>query len=112
MLITFLMFGFTDFDHFNVHLRIKARNGKKCFTFVENLDKATPEILTVIEFMQSKTRDFKKKFNCSATLIIVDDDPKHIEYIIKLQGDHREALKNYLTSTNIVSSDQVMIHGW
>jgi len=88
-----------------IHIKVQQRNGRKCWTFVEGLDKITPPPNTDInKFMEQITRTFKKGFNCAATI-----QPGNI---IQMSGDHRYKLKDYLINNKIVNEDQIKIHGY
>lgn len=68
----------------NIHVRIKQRNGRKCITTIEGLDILFSE--DVVNFVEEIAKTFRKKFNCSATVI-------KPELVIQLQGDHRKEIK-------------------
>ena len=89
---------FNDDRTFDIHLRIQQRNGKKCITIVENLDK----IDSSKEFMTKISKSFKEKFHCASTIK---------DTVIQLSGDHRDGIKKLLLSEKYVTEDQIKIHG-
>lgn len=74
-----------------IHIRIKQRKAKSYITSIENL----PGNLDVI------LKKLKKSLCCSGTL---DSDG-----IIKLNGDHRDVLKQM--TAQICKEDEIMVHG-
>jgi len=82
-----------------VHIRNQQRNGRKSVTTVQGLDKAFD--------LKKMVRALKKEFSCNGTVI---DDPEH-GCIIQLQGDQRQAVKEFLEREGICVPDQVRIHG-
>ena len=83
-----------------VHIWLRQRNGKKCVTEVNglasdlNLDK-------IMKF-------WRKDFHCSVSKFINEDKEK----IIKLQGDKRELILQFLILENIISKTNIKIHGY
>jgi translation initiation factor 1 len=83
-----------------VHIWLRQRNGKKCVTEVNglasdlNLDK-------IMKF-------WRKDFHCSVSKFINEDKEK----IIKLQGDKRELILQFLILENIISKANIKIHGY
>ncbi len=86
----------------DVHIRIQQRNGRKCITTVENIDKINGDK----DFLDELVKSFRKKFSCSVTLHKSDDNA------ITLQGDHRDNVRKYLVEHNIVEKDKVKVHGY
>jgi translation initiation factor 1 len=83
-----------------VHIRIQQRNKKKC-------------ILTV----QGLNQDLDVKRICKALRQILCCNgavKKDTEYgdIIQLQGDHRQAVKDFFVKHKILDSSQCILHGY
>lgn len=87
----------------SIHIRVKQRNGRKCITTVEGLDSVFEEDTEKIIVKLAKV--FRKKFNCSATVM-------KPEFVIQLQGDHRDEIKKYLLDNKIVKKDKIKVHGY
>jgi translation initiation factor 1 len=84
-----------------VHLRIKQRNGKKCITIIEGLNKALPD-KTDLEKLAKK---FRKQFSCSVTI-------KEEGSTIELQGDHRAGIQDDLVKQAICKLEDIKVHGF
>lgn len=82
-----------------IHIRNQQRNGRKSVTTVQGLPKAFD--------LKKMVRALKKEFSCNGTVI---DDPEHGS-IIQLQGDQRQAVKEFLEREGICGSEQLRIHG-
>lgn len=80
-------------------IRNQQRNGRKSVTTVQGLPKGFD--------LKKMVRALKKEFSCNGTLI---DDPEY-GHIIQLQGDQRQAVKEFLEREAICGSDQIRIHG-
>ena len=89
---------------FNIHIKIQQRNGKKSWTFIEGLVKLD-ETNNADKFMDALAKEFKHKFNCGASISKPD-------YTIKMMGDHREGIKEYLLKNFDIKEDQIKIHGF
>lgn len=89
-----------------VHITIQQRNGRKCWTFIEGLDKLmdNENNSDITKYLENLSKQLKKKFNCSVCVKIPEN-------ILQMSGDHREGLKEYLTSKNICEQSQIKIHG-
>src|SRR5439155_25661549 len=85
-------------NQLETHIKLQQRNGKKCITLVEGLDKFDKEKTN--EFMEKMSKQFRKTFNCAATI-------KKPENIIQLQGDHRQKIKDLLINLKIVNADKI-----
>lgn len=81
------------------HVRVQKRTANQHITVIQGF----PE-----EHMEKGLKSLKK-FLCCNGAIIVD---RNNEKIMQLQGDHREKIKEYLVSKNIVSSKNVVVHGF
>jgi len=86
----------------DVHIRIQQRNGRKCITTVENMDKVDNDQ----DFLDDLVKSFRKKFSCSVTLHKNDGNA------ITLQGDHRDNVRKYLVDNDIVGKDRIKVHGY
>ncbi|KAK1444934.1 eukaryotic translation initiation factor SUI1 like protein [Babesia gibsoni] len=82
-----------------VHIRNQQRNGRKSVTTVQGLEETLD--------LKKMVRALKKEFSCNGTVIT------HAEYgsIIQLQGDKRHDVVRFLERENLVSPDQIRIHG-
>jgi translation initiation factor 1 len=94
--------AFTRFEaeahNHNVHIRVQSRRGRKCTTTVEGLSGDLD--------LKSITRSLKRKFLCSGTVL---DDPTFGK-VIKITGDQRVNIFQFLVSESICTSGQVTIH--
>jgi len=96
-----------DKRQLEIHIKIQKRNGRKCWTIVEGLDKLElpSNLKTMDDFLDAITRKFKKSFNCGATV-------KKPENAVHLNGDHRDVIKKFLIETKLVNEDQIKLHGF
>ena len=78
-----------------IHLRTQQRNGRKCITIVEGLD----EDLDIKRI----ARAMRKAFNCNGS---IEEDEQYGE-IIKLQGDQRENVAQWLLDQEILTKQEV-----
>ena len=93
------------------HIRIKQRNGRKCITYVENLEQLNSKNDT--KFLDNILRTFKKKFSCNGSIDVEkDDDNNIVKQTIELQGDHRDAVKELLIKQFKAKDDSIKIHGF
>lgn len=84
------------------HLRLQKRNGRKSITTITGLE----QDLDFIRIL----RALKKKFKCIGSLDIKDGTD--IVLAIKLSGDQRENVKNFLLSEEIIPEERnIIIHG-
>ena len=85
-----------------VHIRVQQRNRRKCITTVQGLadDLDLHRILKAL----------KKSFQCNGA--IVKDEKGGYGEIIQLQGDHRQALVEFLVSEEIVPKEMIVLHGF
>ena len=85
-----------DDDHNNeiIDVRIQQRTSRTYVTTIEGL--INIDLEKVSKYM-------KKIFSCGATVV---------DKVIKLQGDQRQNVKNFLISEGIVNSEQIRIHGY
>jgi translation initiation factor 1 len=72
-----------------VHIRVQQRNGKKCITTVQGLDK---------ELDLKKILKALKKAECCNGTVVEDDEMGHV---LQLQGDQREACQKFLVDNGV-----------
>ena len=88
-----------------IHISIKKRNGRKCITTVEGLDKVErPNKMELKKFLKKVTTMLKKKFVCGASI--------SGENAIVLSGDHRDKIKEFLLEYKMATEEQIKIHGF
>jgi translation initiation factor 1 len=80
----------------DIHLKIKNRNAKKFTTYVEGLADSEHDL-------DKLAAKWRKKFCCSAS----NDNGT-----IKLAGDRRESVLDYLVEQKMVRKEQIKIHGY
>jgi len=86
----------------NIHIRIQQRNGRKTLTTIEGIPSKfdLKKILKVI----------KKQFACNGTIV---NDEKAGD-VIQLQGDQRNAVKDFLVDKDGLDIDPktIKVHGF
>jgi translation initiation factor 1 len=86
-----------------IHIRFQ-QNGPRSITLIEGLEEELD--------LKRITKAMKKEFNCASSLH-VDDKTK--ESYIKLQGDHRDKIREWLLKEKIVEAseakERIIIHG-
>lgn len=98
-----------NIDNFEIHIRIKKRNGKKSWTHLEgvqSLETSDPTIQK--QFLERVLKEMKKKFCCNGS-IKVDDDKNTI---LELFGDQRIGAKKYLMETFELDDSTIKVHGF
>ena len=83
-------------NKYMVDIRVAQRTIYTYITTVEGL----PNDLNITRIMKYMT----KVFSCGGTIV----DSK----IIKLQGDQRDNVRQFLTNENIVNSENIIVHGF
>jgi len=84
------------------HLRLQKRNGRKSITTITGLEQD-------LDFVRL-LRAFKKRFKCIGSLDI--EKKTDIVLAIKLSGDQRENVKNFLLSEKIIPEERnIIVHG-
>jgi translation initiation factor 1 len=83
-----------------IHIRIQQRKGKKCWTYLEGIDK----IIDQETELEKITKILKTQFHCSVLL-------QKPENVFQLQGDHRNGLRDFLLNKKLVEVDQIKLHG-
>lgn len=83
-----------------VHIRIQKRNRKKSVVSVSGLAEDLD--------LKKICRALKKLFQCNGAIV------KDKEYgdILQLQGDHRQALVDFLTKEKICEEEMIIMHGF
>ncbi|EAN31494.1 Eukaryotic translation initiation factor eIF1 [Theileria parva strain Muguga] len=82
-----------------VHIRNHQRNGRKSVTTVQGLEESLD--------LKKMVRALKKEFSCNGTVIMHEEHGS----IIQLQGDKRQDVVKFLERENLVTPDQIRIHG-
>ncbi|MCO5606852.1 hypothetical protein L7F22_061043 [Adiantum nelumboides] len=83
-----------------VHVRVQQRNGRKCLTTVQGINKS---------FSYSKIlKDLKKEFCCNGNVV----DDLELGHVVQLQGDQRKNVAQFLAQAGIATKDQIKIHGF
>merc|ERR1712109_293115 len=92
--------GENDVQDGLVHIRIQQRNGRKTLTTIQGLSSEYD--------LKKILRACKKEFACNGTVI------EHKEYgeVLQLQGDQRLKIRDWLKNTDLVSLDQLKVHGF
>jgi translation initiation factor 1 len=81
-------------------LRIQQRTGRKRITTVQGLDDKKYDLKFLL-------KEFKKDFHCNGS---IDEDPEFGK-VIRLTGDNRMAIRDFLVKENVASKDNIKIHG-
>lgn len=83
-----------------IHIRIQQRNGRKTLTTVQGIHPKFD--------LKKLVKVCKKEFDCNGTVV------EHAEYgeVIQLQGDKRDAIRNFLVEVGIATSESVKVHGF
>jgi translation initiation factor 1 len=83
-----------------IHIRIKKRNGKKSWTFIEGLPSTT-------DFKNDIIKPLKKKLCCAGSLKYDDAKP-----FLEFQGDHRDVIKQFLIEKEFSEEQNIIMHGY
>jgi translation initiation factor 1 len=86
----------------DIHIRVQKRNGRKCITSMEGIE--TTGMKLDLEKIISVV---KKKFACNGN--INNEDGKQI---IRLHGDQRKKLADFLIEEEIIDKKYIHIHGY
>eukprot|EP00771_Trimastix_marina_P000857 gnl/Trimastix_PCT/189.p1 GENE.gnl/Trimastix_PCT/189~~gnl/Trimastix_PCT/189.p1 ORF type:complete len:107 (+),score=20.55 gnl/Trimastix_PCT/189:86-406(+) len=81
------------------HIRVQARSGRKSMTFLHGLNPRFD--------LTKLVKAFKKEFACNGNITTLPE----IGTTIKLQGDHRQDICQFLVREGIVPRDKIKIHG-
>ena len=85
-----------------VHIRLQKRNGRKSITTIAGLEQD-------LDFRRL-LKALKKNFKCIGSLDIVEGTEKVLA--IRLSGDQRENIKNFLLQEKIIlDENNIIIHG-
>ncbi|CAI9088393.1 OLC1v1022702C1 [Oldenlandia corymbosa var. corymbosa] len=83
-----------------VHIRVQQRNGKKCVTTIQGLDKKLS--------FEKILKALKKEFCCNGNVVV----DKELGKVIQLQGDQRKNASQFLINDGLVKKDLIKIHGF
>jgi translation initiation factor 1 len=91
--------GTTGGNISKVHIRIQQRTTRKRITSVQGLDKDLD--------LKRILKALKKEHNCNGTVL------KSEEYgeVLKMSGDQRQNVRNFLVENEIVSKENIILHG-
>jgi len=81
-----------------IHIRKTQRNGKKCITTVEGLEKDLD--------IKKITKALKNLFKCNGAIMKDDNE----EDVIQLSGDQRDNVKEFLVSQEINYDEDIVLH--
>lgn len=88
-----------------IHIHIEKYKGFK--TTIENLDKLLDK-----DELKSLVKDMRKAFSCSVAYCKKHKKQTDDIKVVKLNGDHKEKVSEYLISKNITTKDCIQIHGY
>ena len=92
------LFSNDNFDDAKVDIRKKARNGRKCMTFIEGLANDLD--------IEKIAKHLAKTLQCSSSIM---NDEKFGQ-IIKLSGDKIQEVKDFLIKEEIYKESNIIIH--
>ena len=83
-----------------VHIRMQMRNRRKCILTIQGLDDDLD--------LKKICKALRKNLQCNGAVV------KDKEYgdIIQLQGDHRSVVQEFLVDQEIITKDQLVVHGF
>ena len=83
-----------------VHIRMQMRNRRKCILTIQGLDDDLD--------LKKICKALRKNLQCNGAVV------KDEEYgdIIQLQGDHRSVVQEFLVDQEIITKDQLVVHGF
>ena len=83
-----------------VHIRMQMRNRRKCILTIQGLDDDLD--------LKKICKALRKNLQCNGAVV------KDKEYgdIIQLQGDHRSVVQEFLIDQEIITKDQLIVHGF
>eukprot|EP00310_Coccolithus_braarudii_P022272 CAMPEP_0183353724 /NCGR_PEP_ID=MMETSP0164_2-20130417/34668_1 /TAXON_ID=221442 /ORGANISM="Coccolithus pelagicus ssp braarudi, Strain PLY182g" /LENGTH=117 /DNA_ID=CAMNT_0025526453 /DNA_START=304 /DNA_END=657 /DNA_ORIENTATION=+ len=82
-----------------VHIRVQQRNGRKCITTVQGLDKSL-DLKKIIKAV-------KKAHCCNGT--IVEDET--LGQVLQFQGDQRDHVRAFLVENELCDESKIKKHG-
>ena len=82
-----------------IHIRTQARNGRKKITTVQGLPKNTAFKLLL--------KEWKKVFHCNGSIEVDEEFGK----VIRLSGDNRKAIAEFLIAEEIGTKETIKMHG-
>lgn len=83
-----------------IHVSIKQRTVRKCYTLIHNI----PEDID----LKLLVKEWKARFNCAGSN---KKEKQTGEEYIELFGDHRNEVRDFLIAEGIGYKDKVIIHG-
>ena len=86
-----------------IHINITKRNASKYITTIEGLDE-----IDIDKGIKHLLKRMKKNFCCNGSL---DKNHENDEVVIKMQGDQRENIKNYLIKKYEFNEEDIIVHG-
>jgi len=86
-----------------IHLRLISR-GRKKSTIIQGLTAGPRKNVNLKKVLAA----VNKEFHCSGG---VAEEPAYGGTVIKLTGDQREGLKNFLIKNNLATANNIKIHG-
>ena len=86
-----------------IHINIIKRNASKYITTIEGLDETD-----IDKGIKHLLKRMKKTFCCNGSL---DKNPENDEVVIKMQGDQRDNVKNYLIKKYEFNEADIIVHG-
>ena len=96
--------GFDDGPKEKLHIRIQT-SGKRVITLIEGLDE-TLDLKDIVKKM-------KATFSCAVSIHL---DEKSQQNYVKLQGDHRNELRDWLVKEKVIAANEakerIVIHGY
>jgi translation initiation factor 1 len=86
-----------------IHIRMQQRNGRKCLTLVEGIQKSKVELDNIVRFM-------RKTFHVSAAIL---KSPEGAD-VIQLSGDQRKNVHEFLIKYKLWTEGDtpIKIHGF
>jgi translation initiation factor 1 len=83
-----------------IHIRMQQRNGRKSLTIIEGL----PPKLNLKKVLSH----FKREFCSNGKIVSAEKSEK----ILKLSGDQRNNVGDFLTDQKLARKEQIKIHGF
>jgi translation initiation factor 1 len=89
-----------------VHIRLQQRNGRKCWTFIENL---------VVEegvSLKKVLKVLKKKLACNGSIEKNKENDGEESSVLVLQGDHLKTVRDFLVKEGFCKKEEIVTHGY
>ena len=87
-----------------IDIELEKRGSKKSNTYIKNWNLSKDEL-------KIHLKTIKQTYGCNGSIKRVSDEKKNNKYILQLQGDKREVVKQYLIKLD-VSEDNIIVHGY